>query len=430
MKKLSFKTKVFFSILYSLTIVLFIFSLKTQFITINIPSIKEMIFFGVFAVLTESFSVNFKSISFTTTFAVTTAGYFLFGPFFAIVISIVGLTFCVFKVEDGYKHFFNTPFYGTLFNYCVYVLQILIGNFVFILMGGNFYYNNQTNLLNNIFFALFVFVILAFVVNWLIISIMFSLFYNKKFSYGLISNSRLLVLNSIAMFPLAILLSIVYVYYSYFGIILMVFPIMLSRYMFTLYIDTKSQYMETINALMRAVEARDKYTEGHSQRVAELVKDISHELKYNDWKKDKLFIASLLHDVGKIGVDDYILNKPGMLTKEEYNIIKSHPETGYNILKDVKNLKDIVYVVKHHHERYDGKGYPSGTSGEELSLDVYIVQLADCIDAMATDRPYRKALSDEEILNEVMANSGSQFHPKVVDAYLSYLKRKNKIKQE
>jgi putative nucleotidyltransferase with HDIG domain len=255
---------------------------------------------------------------------------------------------------------------------------------------------------------------------------MYSLFYNKNIFYGLFNNIKLSILNSMVMLPFAIMLAIVFIQYSYFGILLFIVPVILARYTFSLYIDSKSQYIDTVDALMRAMEARDKYTEGHSQRVAELVKEIAKELKYNDWTIDKLNIASLLHDVGKIGIDDCILNKPGKLTDEEYDIIKSHPEIGYGILKDVKNLKDIIHIVKHHHERYDGKGYPDGMSGDELNLDVYIVQLADCVDAMTTDRPYRKALTLEQVISELENNSGTQFHPKVVDAYLNLLKKQNK----
>lgn len=225
--------------------------------------------------------------------------------------------------------------------------------------------------------------------------------------------------------PFALILALLYKQYAYVGVLLFIFPIMLARYTFSLYADTKSQFTDTVDALMRAMEARDKYTEGHAQRVAELVGIIAKELKYNDWTIEKLNIASLLHDVGKIGIDDSILNKPGKLSDEEYSIIKSHPVIGYNILKDVKNLREIVEIVKHHHERYDGKGYPDGTVGDELKLDAYIVQLADSVDAMTTDRPYRKALPPEKVISEIEKNSGTQFHPKVVDAYLKALKKQN-----
>jgi HD-GYP domain-containing protein (c-di-GMP phosphodiesterase class II) len=161
--------------------------------------------------------------------------------------------------------------------------------------------------------------------------------------------------------------------------------------------------------------------------VAEISASIAKELKYNDWKIERLNMAALLHDVGKIGIDDHILNKPGKLTKEEFDTIKTHPQIGYNILKDIKNLENILPIVHYHHERYDGNGYPDGKKPEELSLDVFIVQLADSIDAMSTDRPYRKALHPDIVLDEVRKCSGSQFHPKVVEAYFKMLDKQNKV---
>jgi hypothetical protein len=426
MKELPLKIKIFFLIIYSLTILSLYFFIKASYVAVSIPDLKTLIFFGLFAVLTESFTVNFRNISFTTTFAVTTAVYFLFGPFTSIVVNLIGLTFCIFNNEGEYKHILNTPWYGTMFNYCVYTLPILFGNFIYIKLGGDFFYQNTGNIVSQDLLSIIIFAIISCTINLLIISIMFSLHFNKNIIYGLISNIKLSILNSMVMLPFSIMLAIVFLQYSYFGILLFIIPIILARYTFSLYIDSKSQYADTVDALMRAMEARDKYTEGHSQRVAELVRDIANELKYNDWTIDKLHIASLLHDVGKIGIDDSILNKPGKLTDEEYNIIKSHPEIGYGILKNVKNMKDIIHIVKHHHERYDGKGYPDGTSGNEINLDVYIVQLADCVDAMSTDRPYRTALTPEQIVSELEINSGTQFHPRVVDAYINLMKKQNK----
>jgi len=177
---------------------------------------------------------------------------------------------------------------------------------------------------------------------------------------------------------------------------------------------------------MLAIEARDVYTQGHSKRVAEISASIAKELKYSERKIEQLSMASLLHDVGKIGIDDHILNNPGKLSDEEFNIIKKHPLIGYNILKDIKNLENILPIVRHHHERYDGKGYPDGKRVDELSLSVFIVQLADSIDAMATDRPYRKALSHDVIIEELKKHSGSQFHPEVVEAYFKVLEKQKK----
>jgi putative nucleotidyltransferase with HDIG domain len=271
------------------------------------------------------------------------------------------------------------------------------------------------------------FCIIVFIINNLIISVLCSLSTGKNVVYSFISNYELLLINILAVAPFGVILTIVFEQYKYLGVLLLLGPIILIKYTFSLYIDSKSKYVQTVDALMRAMEARDKYTEGHSQRVASLASSIAKELGYNEWKIEQLNIASLLHDVGKIGIDDSILNKPGKLTEEEFEAIKKHPEIGYNILKDINGLKNIVSIARYHHERYDGKGYPSGKSADELDFDVFIVQLADAVDAMTTDRPYRKALSEDEILNEVKKHSGTQFHPKVVEAYLRMAEKQKKV---
>lgn len=431
MRKLPLKLKVFLNSIFILTFIVSFFFLNSSYLVNKNIDLKIIIFFSLLAILTESFSVVFNKISITTTFAITTAVFVLFGALASIIVALVGLTFCIFKEDDEYKHILNQPWFVTLFNYCAYILQIIGGNFIYLKLGGTFYFQNtisNVEIIGNLV-PFIAFSVVSCIINWLIISFMFSLLQNKSIIYTLIMNIKLSILNGIAMIPFAIILALLFKQYAYLGVALFIFPIMLARYTFSLYISSKSQYAETVNALMRAMEARDKYTEGHSQRVAEIVRELARELKYSDWSIDKLNIASLLHDVGKIGIDDYILNKPGKLSDEEYGIIKSHPVIGYNILKDVKNLKDVIDIVKHHHERYDGKGYPDGTSGEELNLDVYIVQLADCIDAMATDRPYRGALTREQIISELENNSGTQFHPRVVNAYLNILKRENSSSQ-
>jgi HD-GYP domain-containing protein (c-di-GMP phosphodiesterase class II) len=228
------------------------------------------------------------------------------------------------------------------------------------------------------------------------------------------------------MTPFGVFLAYIFARFGLTGVMVIIFPIVLVRYTFYLYIESKTQYIQTVDTLMHAMEARDKYTEGHSKRVAEITTLIAKDLKYSDIKIERLHIASLLHDVGKIGIDDKILNKPGKLTAEEYEAIKTHPQIGYDILKDIKNLHDILPIIRNHHERYDGKGYPDGKKLEELDLDVFIVQLADTIDAMTTDRPYRKALSEEEVISEITKYSGTQFHPKVVQAYLNILEKQKK----
>ena len=237
-----------------------------------------------------------------------------------------------------------------------FTLPIIYGNYFYKLVGGTTYNGKlDDNLL-----PIIVFGIVFYIINTFIISIVYSIINKKGILYSFLSNFKLVLLNTFAMTPFGIILAYIFNLYSYGGVILVLVPIVLARYTFSLYIQTKSQYVQTVDALMLAMEARDKYTEGHSKRVAEISASIAKELKYSEWKIEQLNMAALLHDVGKIGIDDQILNKPGKLTEEEYNIIKSHPQIGYNILKDIKNLESILPIVHYHHERYDGKGYPDG----------------------------------------------------------------------
>lgn len=422
MKSLPLKMKYFLLLLYVVAVAsLYFFINSYKFLVYDVNYIN-ILFFGVLMALTETFNVSFRDISVSTSFAIQLASFIILGPFNAIIVGIIGITFRVAKAGEKRIHILNTPLYKTIFNYCIFTLPIIYGTYIYTFLNGKFP-------ISNIYFdilPLIFYILIYLLTNTTIISILFSILYNKSFFFALFNNIKLAFLNILAMAPFGIALSIVFKSYRYVGVIFLMFPIVLARYTFSLYLATKSQYVQTVNALMAAMEARDKYTEGHSQRVSEITNMIAGELKLGQAKIEELSISSLLHDVGKIGIEDSILNKPGKLTNEEYKIIQEHTLIGYNILKDVSNLKDANRIVKYHHERYDGKGYPEGKKGDELPLEVFIVQLADCIDAMATDRPYRKALTEEQIVSEIKKCSGSQFHPVVVEAYFKAIKNKKK----
>lgn len=422
MRNLPMKLKAFLVTIYILACgslyIFFIFN----YIPLELPNYSNILFFTLLSALTESITVPFYGFSFSTSFAIHLASYILFGPLAAIITVILGFSFRVLKINGNFIHILNTPLYKTLFNYSVLLISMLYANLFFKLSGGQFPLENiEMN-----FIPIVLFCIIYFLLNTFIISKLFSILNNKSVLYFFINDARLGLLNVLAMAPFGVILAFIFNSYKYIGVLLFIFPIALARYTFSIYIESKSKYIQTVNALMRAIEARDKYTEGHSQRVSEITRIIAKELKYGEWEIEQLTIAALLHDVGKIGIDDHILNKTGKLTAEEYDIIKTHPEIGYNILKDIKDLERINNIVRFHHERFDGKGYPLGKKANELGLDVFIVQLADSIDAMATDRPYRKALSQEEIIEQLEENKGTQFHPDVVDAYLKALKKLQK----
>lgn len=179
-------------------------------------------------------------------------------------------------------------------------------------------------------------------------------------------------------------------------------------------------FHDMIVALISAVDAKDPCAAGHSERVAGLSLQIAEALGLSAGEKEVIHIASHLHDIGKIGVDDYILKKQGRLTANEYNQIKRHPEIGYHILLKVRSLQAVSLIVRHHHERYDGRGYPDGLSGDDIPIGSQIIFLAEAIDAMTSDRPYRKRLTLSEALKEIKRCSGSQFDPAVVEAILSW----------
>ncbi len=422
MKKLPSNLKLYLLTTYVLTFISFFIFFRIEYLNFFQMRLDTFLFFIFLTALTESFTVTYRNISFSTSFAITVASFILFGASNATIILVLGFAFRVLKNNDEYKHIFNTPFYGTVFNLCSLILPIIYGNYFYKLVGGT----NYNGKLDNNLLPIVVFGIVFYMVNTFIISIVFSMTTKKSIIYSFLGNFKLVLLNTFAMTPFGILLAYIFNLYRYFGVILVIFPIVLARYTFSLYIQSKSQYVETVDALMLAMEARDKYTEGHSKRVAEISISIAKELKYSEWKIEQLNMAALLHDVGKIGINDQILNKPGKLTKEEFDTKKKHPQIGYNILKDIKSSESILPIVHYHHERYDGKGYPDGKNFEELSLDVFIVQLADSIDAMSTDRPYRKALHPDDVTREVKKYSGTQFHPKVVEAYFKVLEKQKK----
>lgn len=164
-------------------------------------------------------------------------------------------------------------------------------------------------------------------------------------------------------------------------------------------------------------------TNGHSQRVADYTKMLATELGENDSTIEKYYNIALLHDIGKIGVPDSILQKPGKLTDEEFSVMKSHAQRGYEILKDIKLQEDLAEGAHYHHERYDGKGYPDGLVGENIPWVARIIAVADTFDAMSSTRPYRKKMELSYIEEEIQRCSGTQFDPKVVDAFMRLYKK-------
>jgi len=198
-----------------------------------------------------------------------------------------------------------------------------------------------------------------------------------------------------------------------------------------LYTDMKENYIRTIKALAIAVDAKDRYTHGHSENVQQYAEEIALEMNVDEKLIGIVRDAALLHDIGKIGIPGNILNKPGPLTHEEFNgIMKDHSTLGANIVKDVPFLKDLHKLILHHHEHYDGGGYPLGLAGDEIPVGARIIHLADAFEAMTSTRPYRSSLGKEEAIRRLLNDRGKQFDPQVVDAFMRIVKKKGWVSSE
>lgn len=183
----------------------------------------------------------------------------------------------------------------------------------------------------------------------------------------------------------------------------------------------QDSYLSSIEALSGALDARDHYTNDHSESVTEMVLAVGGELGMDESELSALRYAALFHDIGKIGIPDRILNKPGPLTSEEWAVMEKHTLIGEQILAPLDFMCQALPIVRHEHERWDGQGYPDGIAGEEIPLGARIILVCDAFHAMTSDRPYRAALSREEAMERLRGGAGAQFDPAVVETFLAVL---------
>jgi len=180
-------------------------------------------------------------------------------------------------------------------------------------------------------------------------------------------------------------------------------------------------YDRTLEGWSKALELRDEETEGHTRRVTEMTIELAVKWGINGTELEDIRRGALLHDMGKVGVPDHILNKPGKLTKEEFEVIKQHPWYAYEMLSQISFLKPALDIPYYHHEKWDGSGYPEGLKGEKIPLPARIFCLADVWDAITSDRPYRKAMPFKKAIDIIEEGRGSHFDPKLVDVFLEYI---------
>lgn len=185
--------------------------------------------------------------------------------------------------------------------------------------------------------------------------------------------------------------------------------------------DVKTLSVEVMEALAHTIDAKDEYTKGHSVRVAKYSKMLAEKMGLSEENCENIYYMGLLHDIGKVGIPNEIINKPAKLSAEEYDVIKTHPVVGSDILKEIKSRPDLAIGARAHHERYDGKGYPDEKAGDEIPFMARIIAVADSYDAMTSNRSYRKYLSQDVVREEIEKNMGTQFDAEVAKCMLSMI---------
>lgn len=414
--KINTKLYAYITILAIMAITLIIYLTKTY----KINDYVLVIVFSVLAAVAETFIIllpRIGAISVSTALAFT--AILLTNPLIAAIVMAAGVAFrCPYVDGKGRVHIFNSPLYKTVFNISQYTINSGMAGIAYVIVDKIInvrliFYNPVAGIA-----ALFVYILS----NTFFMAVLMSILLNEKLSNIWKSSFYGMLINILLVSLLGIILAFAYYSYGTGGMLLFFIPLLFARYTFKLYIDMRKNYFDTMNVLVRAIEASDPYTSGHSMRVGAYSEAIAKQLGLPQGKIDLIKSAALLHDIGKIGIDKKILNKDGKLEKDEFDTIKSHPEIGATIISDLSYLSNITEIIRHHHERNDGRGYPDGLDHDKIPLETSILTIADSFDAMTTNRPYRHSLSLETALNEIKINAGTQFNPDIVDDAIIALK--------
>lgn len=380
--------------------------------------VSSLLLFGLLVFATENLGIDLPvpggvSISFAIFYAVGIT----FGPLMAALCGFFGSVL----VKDFTQR--TSPF-RWLFNGAQLSMSAASAAMAYSLFGGRFL--SGTNGVHVGDFPLLL-VPLAFaagtyfVLNTWFVSLAIALFRGQSSISIWSVDMKWLIPNYFALAPLGLALGEVYVKSGAPGILLLVIPLLVARETFRVSMEMRETYMGTVRSLVAAIEAKDPYTRGHSERVAEFSERIARHLHLSEEQIEQLKCAALLHDIGKIGISKKILTKPSTLTAEEYAKIKEHPMVGYNILQGIEQLNYVLPAIYHHHERIDGGGYVGGLVGDKIPLMARILCVADAFDAMTSERSYRSAMDIHEAANEFVRKSGTQFDPDVVLALFESL---------
>lgn len=385
-------------------------------INYSIPNIWMLLFWSGLAITVESLLIPMPSnnVGVSVGYAINIASIIVGGPLLATTSAGFGFLLRAPKITGrGYVHILNLPPHKSVFNVSQSIIVTALISLTYVRIGGEI---GKFSI-----YPTLVILLLGIILNTTIISGYLTSSTGQKFHVVWINNVKGMITSAVAVGTMGIIIALAFIGYGYGAVILFFGPLLLARYSFKLYIEMRNLYLSTIQALNKTVEAKDPYTSGHANRVEKFAVELAEAYHLPFESVQNIKTASILHDIGKIGINDSILNKATRLSQEEFHEIMRHPSIGADIISKVDFLKDITTIVKHHHERFDGKGYPDGLHGDEIPIEAAILTIADSFDAMTSDRPYRKALTQEEAFEELKRNAGTQFHPQLVETFISIM---------
>lgn len=364
-------------------------------------------------------SVGAAASTSSITFLPLLAAIQLFGPAAAVVLVCITQVFGELVVR-------RKALSRVLFNVAQVVVATVVGGYLFRWLGGIPLQSGSGTLSPSITEQLVPFIgfgLVFLAVNHAAVAMAITLSQGLPFRrvWGLVLSNSGASLQDILVAPIALAVAFLYVQFGIGGILVVLLPMLFIRYSYLTTSRLRESNADLLTALVKAIETRDPYTSGHSLRVSTLAQQIAEEMGLTRHTVERVRQAALLHDIGKIeAVYTEILRKPDALTSEERAIIESHVTRGEQLLRDLSSVpEEVVRAVRHHHEREDGRGYPDGLVGDEIPIGAKIIAVCDAVDAMLSDRPYRRALPLRLVLEQLENNRGVQFDHRVVRALVS-----------
>lgn len=386
----------------------------------------QLVLFALLCGVAQSVPITlFRSSSVSVSAAVTLAGLILYGPAAAIWINLGSSLVAAFRPKPK-------PLVKSVFNFSIHALGAILAGATYLTLGGGIRLADPVRSVA----AILVAAVIYFLVQTLLISGIIALQERVSFRKTWDTNFRWSALNFVALGVMSFGMASAGLSTGALGVIIFAIPLGMTWYSLHLYMakshatirqnealrlaneKLQSSYLSTIRALAAAIDAKDHYTHGHSEITMRYSVAIAREMGLDEEEVATVHIAALLHDVGKIAVPDRVLNKPASLNDEERGMMKEHPVVGADLVRQVDVLSPAADAIQHHHERWDGKGYPDGLPGDQIPLWSQIITVADSFQAMTSSRPYRPARTADQALEELRRCSGSQFNPSVVQAMI------------